>query len=87
MDWGRAIHMAYTFTILTFLFLLKEKFFLKNYSKKFEKLNFIFTKKKLFSFSFIFFYCFTWNFKVLMTESFGSFPILRIINRFFKYIT
>jgi len=87
MDWGRAIHMAYTFTILTFLFLLKEKFFLKNYSKKFEKLNFIFAKKKIFRLSFIFFYCFTWNFKVLMTESFGSFPIIRIMNRFLKYIS
>ena len=89
-DWGRVVNMYYSFSILTFLHLLKKNYLKINQSyKKNFFVNFFKTKKLLIFFFIIF--CFGWNPKTSIVGDVGSKPGYQIPRKalkiiYFKYI-
>ena len=84
-DWGRWINITYTFSILLYLFLLKDTHITNNVpiNKKAIK---ILEKRKIFLvFAFILF-AFGWSPKTAITGDISSFPGYRIPIKFFKLI-
>ena len=84
-DWGRWINITYTFSILLYLFLLKDSHITNNVpiNKKAIK---ILEKRKIFLvFAFILF-AFGWSPKTAITGDISSFPGYRIPIKFFKLI-
>jgi len=82
-DWGRIVHISYTFTILTFFLLYKKKIISLNYESYFY--DYIFKiKKSYFIFIFIIF-CFGWNPKVVVSDDVASKPIYATPYKFYKY--
>ncbi len=81
-DWARIVHIAYFFSLMTFLFLLKKNFILLDKNK--IRTNFIsdISKKKFL----IVFIIFTlgWNPKVVMSDDVASKPIYAIPHKFYK---
>ena len=76
-DWGRIVHISYTFMLLTYIYLLRNDLIEIN----FEKLkNNFFSKmtKKKFIFLFIIF-CFCWNPKTVMRADIASNSLYKII--------
>ena len=84
-DWGRAINIIYTFSILTYFFLINNNYLILNKGRFYLILEKIFDNKKYYYFLF-FFYCFGWNMKTLMSEKIGSFPIYRIVTKVIKIL-
>jgi hypothetical protein len=76
-DWGRVVNMFYTFSILTFLFLYKNRIITLNnrITKNFFFL--ILQQKKYFIFLFILF-AFSWNPKTSMTGDIATNPLWKI---------
>ena len=84
-DWGRAVNMAYTFSIFTFFFLIKNNYiYLKQ--GKFYLLVINFFKNKKYYFIVFFFYCFCWNIKILMSEKVAFFQIYKIVTKSIKIL-
>ena len=86
-DWGRWINIGYSFSILTFIFLIKNQ----NVQLESNNLyivieNFLKLYPRLFYVLFIF-YIFTWNMKIIMTDDIGSLPYYRILIKSAKIIS
>ena len=83
-DWGRWINISYFFSIVTFIYMKKNRMLI--ISHKFLNKN-IFTNlnKKIFI-CLIIFYCFGWNPKTVMTGDVASFPGYRIPYKTIKII-
>ena len=82
-DWARVIHISYTFSLLTFLYLIKENFI--EFSKQNVQSNYISKlSKKIFILVF-FLFAFSWNPKVVMPDDVASKPIYAIPYKFYKY--
>ena len=82
-DWARIVHISYTFSLLTFLYLLKENFI--ELSKKNLQANYISkVSKKIFIIMF-FLFAFGWNPKVVMVDDVASKPIYATPYKFYKY--
>jgi len=86
-DWGRVVNISYTFSILTYLYLLKNDFILVN-KKIFFFDKFYTNKKKMFIFLFIIF-SFFWNPKTQMRGDIASNSLYKVIyntsKRIFKF--
>lgn len=84
-DWGRVVNISYTFSILTFLFLIKNKY-LQIYEGKFylSIKNFLLYKK--YYYIIFFFYCFCWYVKTVISDKIGTIPIYQIIRKTLKII-
>jgi len=85
-DWGRWINIGYFFSLITIIFLIKNNNinFYDNYICKLLQ-KFSNNKQKIFYLIF-FFYTFSWNMKVIMTDDIGSLPYYRIITKTIKII-
>ncbi|WP_099339859.1 hypothetical protein [Candidatus Fonsibacter ubiquis] len=84
-DWGRVVNIAYTFSIFTYFFLIKNKYFKFYEGFLYSKLKkFFITKKYYYILFFLYFSC--WNIKTVISDRVGSFPIYRIITKSFKLI-
>ena len=82
-DWARVVHISYSFSLLTFLFLIKENFI--EFSKQNVQSNYISKlSKKIFILVF-FLFAFSWNPKVVMPDDVASKPIYAIPYKFYKY--
>ena len=82
-DWARVVHISYSFSLLTFLFLIKENFI--EFSKQNVQLNYISKlSKKIFILVF-FLFAFSWNPKVVMPDDVASKPIYATPYKFYKY--
>ena len=82
-DWARVVHISYSFSLLTFLYLIKENFI--EFSKQNVQSNYISKlSKKIFILVF-FLFAFSWNPKVVMPDDVASKPIYAIPYKFYKY--
>ena len=82
-DWARVVHISYSFSLLTFLYLIKENFI--EFSNQNIQLNYISKlSKKIFILVF-FLFAFGWNPKVVMPDDVASKPIYAIPYKFYKY--
>ena len=82
-DWGRIVHISYTFSLLTFLYLIKKNFI--ELSNQKIKENFISkVSKKIFIIMF-FLFAFGWNPKVVISDDVASKPIYATPYKFYKY--
>ena len=82
-DWARVVHISYTFSILTFLYLIKENFI--ELSNQKVQANYISkVPKKVFIIVF-FLFAFSWNPKVVMVDDVASKPIYATPYKFYKY--
>ena len=82
-DWARVVHISYTFSLLAFLYLIKENFI--ELSKQNVQANYISkVSKKIFIIVF-FLFAFGWNPKVVMIDDVASKPIYSIPYKFYKY--
>ena len=82
-DWARVVHISYTFSILTFLYLIKENFI--ELSNQKVQANYISkVPKKVFIIVF-FLFAFGWNPKVVMVDDVASKPIYATPYKFYKY--
>ena len=81
-DWGRWVNISYTFTLLTFLCLMKKNLIILDKNKLMKhRLNTL----SLRNFSLIFIiYCFSWSPKTVITGDIGSFPLYRAIYKVYK---
>ena len=76
-DWGRIVHISYTFMLLSYFFLLKNNCI--NIDKeKLEKNIFINLSNKKFIFLFIIF-CFCWNPKTVMRGDIATNSLYKIV--------
>ena len=84
-DWGRWIHITYSFSILFYIYLFKNSIISNNFRIKNNLWNGIVKKKILISLIF-FIFAFSWYPKTVITSDVGSFPIYRIPYKAFKII-
>lgn len=84
-DWGRAVNIAYTFSIFTFFFLFKNNY-INIKRSKFYLLTLKVFKNKIIYFTIFFLFCFCWNIKILITEKISFFQFYKIIIRFLKIL-
>ena len=81
-DWARVVHIAYFFSLITFLFLFKKKFIILDKNKIRKNLLSSISKKN-FLIVFIIF-TLSWNPKVVMSDDVASKPIYAIPYKFYK---
>ena len=84
-DWGRVVNISYTFSILTFLFLINNKY-LQIYEGKFYLLIKNFLSNKRYNYIIFFLYCFCWNIKTVISDKIGTIPIYQIIRKAAKIV-
>ena len=84
-DWGRVVNIAYTFSIFTFFYLLKNDYFQLKEGHFYLSIKKIFNNKKYYYIVF-FIFCFCWNIKTVISDRVGSFPIYRIITKSIKIL-
>ena len=77
VDWGRWVHISYTFTVLFYFYLFKNNLLEVDLDKIAKKISFFDTKKPLLILCFII-YSFGWNPKTVITGDVASFPGYRI---------
>tara|TARA_Y100000741_G_scaffold321833_1_gene271216 strand:- start:210 stop:1097 length:888 start_codon:yes stop_codon:yes gene_type:complete len=82
-DWARVVHISYTFSLLTFLYLIKENFI--ELSNQRIQANFISKISKKFFVVVFFIFSFGWNPKVVMPDDVASKPIYATPYKFYKY--
>ena len=80
-DWGRWISLIYSFNLFTIFYLIKRNYL----SIDFDLVNNYFARFKMISLVIIFFYCFSWNPKILYSDDIGSLPMYRSIYKAIKY--
>ena len=84
-DWGRVVNIAYTFSIFTYFFLIKNKYFKLYEGYLYSNLKkFFINKKYYYILFFLYFSC--WNIKTVISDRVGSFPIYRIITKSLKIV-
>jgi hypothetical protein len=84
-DWGRVVNIAYTFSIFTFFYLIKNDYFHLKEGHFYLSIKKIFNDKKYYYITF-FIFCFCWNVKTVISDRVGSFPIYRIITKSIKIL-
>ena len=84
-DWGRWINITYTFSILLYLFLLKDTHITNNVPINKKAIRILEKRKIFLVFAFILF-AFGWSPKTAITGDISSFPGYRIPIKFFKLI-
>ena len=84
-DWGRWIHITYSFSVLFYIYLFKNSIISNNLKIKNHLWKRIFKNKILVLVIFSIF-AFSWNPKTVITGDIGSFPIYRIPYKAFKII-
>ena len=84
-DWGRVVNIAYTFSIFTFFYLIKNDYFHLKEGHFYLSIKKIFNNKKYYYIVF-FIFCFCWNVKTVISDRVGSFPIYRIITKSVKIL-
>ena len=82
-DWARVVHISYTFSILTFLYLIKENFI--ELSNQKVQMSYISKVPKKFFIIVFFLFAFGWNPKVVMVDDVASKPIYATPYKFYKY--
>ena len=82
-DWARVVHISYTFSILTFLYLIKENFI--ELSNQKVQTSYISKLPKNFFIIVFFIFAFGWNPKVVMVDDVASKPIYATPYKFYKY--
>ena len=82
-DWARVVHISYTFSLLTFLYLLKKNFI--QISNQKIQTNYISKMSKKFFIIVFFLFAFGWNPKVVMVDDVASKPIYATPYKFYKY--
>ena len=85
-DWGRWIHMTYSFSILFYIYLFKNSIISNNLKIKNNLWKNIVKKKILVSLIF-FIFAFCWNPKTVVTGDVSSFPFYRVPYKIFKIIS
>ena len=80
-DWGRWISLIYSFNLFTIFYLIKRNFL----SINFDLIDNYFAKYKIITIVIIFFYCFSWNPKILYSDDIGSLPMYRSIYKAIKH--
>jgi hypothetical protein len=84
-DWGRVVNIAYTFSVFTYFYLIKNCYFnLKE--GRFYLLIKKFFNKKIYYYILFFIYCFCWNIKTVISDKIGSVPIYKIITKSIKIL-
>lgn len=83
IDWARWINISYVMNILLYFYLVKSKKIIINVKNKFFY-KFENSSQKFLLFMFIFF-SFGWNIKTTISETLGSFPLYRVLAKFYKY--
>ena len=83
-DWGRWVHISYTYSVLFFIHLIKNKIIILDFNF-FNRFRSKYNKKYLFVIVFIIF-AFGWNPKTSLTGDVGSFPGYRVPYYFFKTV-
>ena len=76
-DWGRVVNMAYTFSILTYIYLIKNQLVIIK-----EKIFFfdaLYDNKKKFFITLLIIYAFSWNPKTGMTGDIATNSLYKII--------
>ena len=81
-DWARVVHISYTFSILTFLYLIKKN--LIELSSQKIRINFISKLSKKFFILVFLVFSFSWNPKVVMPDDVASKPVYAIPYKFYK---
>ena len=81
-DWARVVHISYTFSILTFLYLIKKNFI--ELSSQKIRINFISKLSKKFFILVFLVFSFSWNPKVVMPDDVASKPVYAIPYKFYK---
>ena len=81
-DWARVVHISYTFSILTFLYLIKKN--LIEISSQKIRTNFISKLSKKFFILVFLVFSFSWNPKVVMPDDVASKPVYAIPYKFYK---
>jgi hypothetical protein len=84
-DWGRVVNIAYTFSIFTFFYLIKNDYFQLKEGHFYLSIKKFFNNKKYYHIVF-FIFCFCWNIKTVISDRVGSFPIYRIITKSIKIL-
>ena len=82
-DWARVVHISYTFSVLTFLYLIKENFI--ELSNRKVQSSYISKIPKKFFIIVFFLFAFGWNPKVVMVDDVASKPIYATPYKFYKY--
>ena len=82
-DWARVVHISYTFSILTFLYLIKKNFI--ELSNQKVQTSYISKAPKKFFIIVFFLFAFGWNPKVVMVDDVASKPIYATPYKFYKY--
>ncbi len=82
-DWARVVHISYTFSLLTFLYLIKENFI--ELSNQKVQANYISKVSNKFFIVAFFLFAFSWNPKVVMPDDVASKPIYATPYKFYKY--
>ena len=82
-DWARVVHISYTFSILTLLYLIKENFI--ELSNQKVQTSYISKLPKKFFIIVFFIFAFGWNPKVVMVDDVASKPIYATPYKFYKY--
>ena len=82
-DWARVVHISYSFSLLTFLYLIKENFI--ELSNQKVQMSYISKVPKKFFIIVFFLFAFGWNPKVVMVDDVASKPIYATPYKFYKY--
>ena len=82
-DWARVVHISYSFSLLTFLYLIKDNFI--ELSKQNIQANYISKVSKKIFVTLFFLFAFCWNPKVVMVDDVASKPIYATPYKFYKY--
>jgi len=85
-DWGRWIHMTYSFSILFYIYLFKNSIISNNLKIKNGLWKRLIKKKILISLIF-FIFAFCWNPKTVTRGDVASFPLYRIPYKVFKIMS
>jgi hypothetical protein len=85
-DWGRVVNIAYTFSILTYFYLIKNNYYNLKEGHFYLSIKKIFNNKKYYYYIVFFIYCFCWNIKTVISDRIGSIPIYKIITKSIKII-
>lgn len=84
-DWGRVVNIAYTFSIFTYFYLVKNNYLQIKEGHFYLKIKKILNNKKYYYILF-FLYFSCWNIKTVISDRVGSFPIYRIIIKSIKIL-
>jgi hypothetical protein len=84
-DWGRVVNIAYTFSIFTYFYLIKNDYFNLEEGHFYLSIKKIFNNK-VFYYIVFFAYSFCWNIKTVISDKIGSVPIYKIITKSIKIL-